>query len=206
MQTTPSALQTRFEEHLRTKAIPDHLVWSYKKWLRYYLDYCEKYHFSPQDRSSLPRFVRKLNEKKQTVQQQRQAAESINLYYEILGQEGMPPKAPQPQPIPHQKATPLEAGKPELIRESPVSSAQPQRVAPSSSREAVSSSGAYSLLKTVKVSGMPPVAPTGTNNATSSQVQVKQGSGASWKSEYSRLMDEISVRHYSKKTLQTMKF
>lgn len=35
--------------------IPDHLQWPYKKWLRYYLDYYEKYHFSPIDKSSLPR-------------------------------------------------------------------------------------------------------------------------------------------------------
>jgi hypothetical protein len=39
MQAIPSALEKRFEEHLWSKAIPDHLIWSYKKWLRYYLDY-----------------------------------------------------------------------------------------------------------------------------------------------------------------------
>src|SRR3989304_1292643 len=43
----PSVLQSRFEEHLRNKTIPDHLQWQYKKWLRYYLDYCVKYHCSP---------------------------------------------------------------------------------------------------------------------------------------------------------------
>ena len=47
MLAIPSVLQSRFEEHLRNKTIPDHLQWPYKKWLRYYLDYCEKYHFSP---------------------------------------------------------------------------------------------------------------------------------------------------------------
>jgi hypothetical protein len=47
MQAIPLELQTKFEDHLRSKAIPDPLLWSYKKWLRYYLDYCEKYHFLP---------------------------------------------------------------------------------------------------------------------------------------------------------------
>ena len=42
-----SLLQSRFEEHLRNKTIPDNLQWQYKKWLRYYLDYCVKYHCSP---------------------------------------------------------------------------------------------------------------------------------------------------------------
>jgi len=46
MQAIPPALLTRFEDHLRSKAIQDPLLWSYRKWLRYYLDYCEKYHFS----------------------------------------------------------------------------------------------------------------------------------------------------------------
>jgi len=38
MQTIPSALQARFEDHLRSKSIPESLLWHFKKWLRYYLD------------------------------------------------------------------------------------------------------------------------------------------------------------------------
>jgi hypothetical protein len=34
-------------------------------------------------------------------------------------------------------------------------------------------------------------------------VQAKRVNGASWKLEYSRLADEIHVRHYSSKTLKT---
>jgi hypothetical protein len=66
MQAIPPALQTRFEDHLRSKAIPDPLLWSYRKWLRYYLDYCEKYHFSSRDQNSLPRFIGKLRDKYRT--------------------------------------------------------------------------------------------------------------------------------------------
>jgi hypothetical protein len=84
MQAIPPALQTKFEDHLRSKGIPDPLLWSYRKWIRYYLDYCEKYHFSPRDQNSLPRFIGKLREKKQTEQQQIQAAEAIKLYYEVV--------------------------------------------------------------------------------------------------------------------------
>jgi len=87
MQAILPALRTRFENHLRIKTIPDHLLWAYRKWLRYYFDYCEKYYFSSRDQNSLPPFIGKLREKKQTEQQQRQGAEAINLYYELLGQE-----------------------------------------------------------------------------------------------------------------------
>jgi len=34
-------------------------------------------------------------------------------------------------------------------------------------------------------------------------LQTKRVNGASWKAEYSRLADEIHVRHYSSKTLKT---
>ena len=75
MQAIPPALQARFEDHLRSRAIPAPLIGFYRKWLRYYLDYCDKYHFSSRDQNSLPRFIGKLRDKKQTEQQQRQAAE-----------------------------------------------------------------------------------------------------------------------------------
>jgi len=42
MLPIPSALQKQFEEHLQNKAIPKVLQWAYKKWLRYYLDFCQK--------------------------------------------------------------------------------------------------------------------------------------------------------------------
>ena len=119
MLAIPSVLQSRFEEHLRNKTIPDHLQWPYKKWLRYYLDYCEKHHFSPIDKSSLPRFIGKLREKKQTEQQQGQAAEAIKMYYEILSQDDMPSKAPLPQPIHHGEENSSKDGKHVFIHESP---------------------------------------------------------------------------------------
>ena len=143
MQAIPSALQTRFEDHLRSKAIPDPLLWSYRKWLRYYLDYCEKYHFSSRDLNSLPRFIGKLRDKKQTEQQQRQAAEAIKLYYEALSQEYTPPRTPRLQPVHRQEGVPHKDTKPLVISESPVTAVQPQRVVPAPSRNSPLLSGAY---------------------------------------------------------------
>ena len=70
MLAIPSALQAQFEEYLRNKAIPNSLQGPYKKWLRYYLDFCQKYRFPPIHKDSLPPFIRKLQEKKQTKVQQ----------------------------------------------------------------------------------------------------------------------------------------
>ena len=40
MLAIPSALQEQFEEYLRNKPIPTSSQGAYKKWLRYYLDFC----------------------------------------------------------------------------------------------------------------------------------------------------------------------
>ena len=45
MLAIPSALQTQFEEYLRNKATPNRLQGEYKKWLQYYMDFCQKYKF-----------------------------------------------------------------------------------------------------------------------------------------------------------------
>ncbi len=97
MLTIPSALLTQFEAYLRNKAIPNSLQGAYKKWLRYYLDFCQKYHFPPVNEQSLPHFIRKLQEKKQTKEQQEQAAIAIALYYEVLNAKVLPNTEPMSQ-------------------------------------------------------------------------------------------------------------
>lgn len=59
-------LQAQFGEHLAKRLVPNGLHGVYKKWLRYYLDFCQKYHFSPAHTQSLTRFIQKLQEKRQT--------------------------------------------------------------------------------------------------------------------------------------------
>lgn len=60
----PSTSRSQFEETLRKKAIPKEAHGLYKKWLRYYLDFCQKYDFPNIQRESLHPFVWKLEEKK----------------------------------------------------------------------------------------------------------------------------------------------
>jgi hypothetical protein len=84
----PSALQSRLEEHLRNNAIPNNLHGLYQKWLRYYLDFCQKYHVPPKHEKSLPPFIQKLQEKQQSKARQEQAVRAITLYYAILKKNG----------------------------------------------------------------------------------------------------------------------
>ncbi|MFC1813765.1 hypothetical protein ACFL03_13855 [Thermodesulfobacteriota bacterium] len=62
------------------KAVPNKYHY-YRKRLRYYLDFCQKYGFRQSDTKSLLHFIKKLKEKKQTDLQQKQAADTICIYY-----------------------------------------------------------------------------------------------------------------------------
>jgi len=48
------------------------------------LDFCQRYRFSESNSQSLPNFIRKLKEKRQTDVQQKQANEAIHIYYELI--------------------------------------------------------------------------------------------------------------------------
>ena len=60
MLTIPPALRTQFEALLRDKAITYLEQATYLKWLRYYLDFCQKYQFPQARNDSLPHFLQKL--------------------------------------------------------------------------------------------------------------------------------------------------
>ena len=56
----------------------------YKKWLRYYWDFCHKYALEPTDRQSFPAFNEKLRAKNQSESQRQQAYRAVSLYYETV--------------------------------------------------------------------------------------------------------------------------
>lgn len=162
----------------------------HKKWLRYYLDFCQKYRFPPGHTQSLPRFIQKLQEKRQTSAQQEQAANAIKLYYDIAPVRNASRAEPLIRPSDAQKNSASHRGERFTIREPSVRSVQYQRVTPAVSP---------SLPTLAPVRNSPEVAPL------PEKKRAESGIGASWKAEYARLGDEIKVRHYSPKTFQTYK-
>jgi integron integrase len=84
MEEIPETIKARYESILFEKAIPRINHSFYLKWLRYYLDFCSKYHHESASKESLPFFLKKLRDKKQNNQHQRQASAAISLYYEII--------------------------------------------------------------------------------------------------------------------------
>jgi hypothetical protein len=84
MRKIPPALNVQFDALLVKNKIPPKYRNHYLKWLRYYLDFCHKYGHSESNSQSLPNFIRKLKEKRQTDAQQKQANEAIHIYYELI--------------------------------------------------------------------------------------------------------------------------
>ena len=84
MHSIPSTLRNQFDGYLKSKTVSEKYHGLYKKWLQYYLDFCRKYDFSPENRESLPHFIQKLRDRKQTISQQEQANDAITLYYQTV--------------------------------------------------------------------------------------------------------------------------
>lgn len=84
MLQVPGELQQQFDERIIQKFIPNQNRPYFRKWLKYYLDFCYKYRLPADDQQSLPIFIKKLQEKKQQEFQVKQAVYAISIYYEII--------------------------------------------------------------------------------------------------------------------------
>jgi integron integrase len=90
MMFVPVPILTKFEAILEKRAVAPAQRAAYKKWLRYFLDFCIKYPV-PQSRPDQVRlFIDKLREKRQTPAQQNQAAHAVSLYFEMQRQGETP--------------------------------------------------------------------------------------------------------------------
>ena len=52
--------------------------------LKYYLDFCLKYHQEKSKKESLPHFHQKLKDKNQTEERRKQALHAVSIFYEEL--------------------------------------------------------------------------------------------------------------------------
>jgi integrase len=83
LKKIPQHILETFDTWLEKKGVALKEQYIFKQWLRYYLDFCSKYDHDSNRPESLPLFIKKLREKHQNRQQQKQAYESILGFYEI---------------------------------------------------------------------------------------------------------------------------
>ena len=79
----PPQISKQFDTHLAEGAISNSVCAYYRKWLRYYWDFCQKYQFDPACRKSLSPFLQKLQDKNQAESLRKQAYHAVSIYYKM---------------------------------------------------------------------------------------------------------------------------
>ena len=88
MLKVPQALQKKYDQLLMNGSVHPKEYPAYRKWLRFYLDFCKKYEHAYGELNSLGLFVDKLRQKNQNQVQQDQAKQAVKFYYAGLKQPG----------------------------------------------------------------------------------------------------------------------
>jgi len=171
----PNEVFTRYCMYIGKRGISAIDQVQYKKWLRYYLDFCDKYPVPAANSDRVRLFCEKLQEKKQSKAQREQAAHAISLYFEMIR---------------HDKATSLQATVsrnevPETKADSPENDSDLQ-IAPKLQSAQLQQSSSRS----------------GSSQYTEAGYQEKSRS-PEWDAVLAAMAAEIKVRHYSRKTLKT---
>ena len=82
MQTIPADILEPYTAVLNKRAVPVSCHADYRKWLRYFLDFQNKYPLPEPKSEQVRLFILKLQEKKQTQAQLNQAAHALSLFFE----------------------------------------------------------------------------------------------------------------------------
>ncbi len=83
----PEGLQKKYNLLLTSSDVPPDHYKHFRKWFRYYLDFCQKYQHPYADDTSLLLFLKKLKQKNQPADQRAQAKKAVRLYYSGLSRE-----------------------------------------------------------------------------------------------------------------------
>ncbi|ASQ90462.1 integron integrase [Prosthecochloris sp. GSB1] len=98
MITLPKALVDKFNDWLGWEAVDTNRHGEYRKWLRYYLDFCHKYEHGYLDERSLGLFTEKLKDKGQRSFQIEEASCAVRLYYRMVEETNDIPSPPASEP------------------------------------------------------------------------------------------------------------
>ena len=201
MLTIPPDLAQKYETLLIKHDIPINQRSYYFKWLRYYLDFYDKYQLELSEGRHFSAFDEKLQSKHQSEFQRQQAKRAVAIYYrdivgdpiagqkiktETLREANLGPRSGQSNAFEESRPRPLpenEIPKPSLV----LDSTDKRQVV--TTKSVPNSSSAYR--KNIP-DGLP-------------DSNCPKSTGADWMWVYERLAAAIKVRHYSPKTLQAYK-
>ncbi len=177
MHKLPTTLIQQFDNLLLEKSFSDKDRAFYKKWLRFYWDFCHKYHHDVFYSDSLPLFVQKLQDKNQSEQQKNQAKHAVSLFFEMRAVSNQP-----------------------LIRNQNISTQSKQSINPV---KAVQNHSKQNEGYTAVDQSFAPR--SSSDQSRPNPVVVAhpiEETGISWVFVFDQLINEIKIRHYSPKTLK----
>jgi integron integrase len=177
MLLVPKTLYGQYAAHLKSRGVSAANYTDYKKWLRYYLDFCDKYQPPGSKTERVRLFCEKLREKKQSEKQRQQAVQAVSLYFEMQNLE--PGTCEGGVSKEEETAYERRASSVQETECSRVSEGDPDTFAQTNVSAHRSSSG-----------------------YTEAGYREKSDS-PEWDQLLANLASEIKVRHYSRKTLKT---
>jgi integron integrase len=184
MIVIPNDVFTKYIAYLIKTGVPDTSYAEYKKWLRYYLDFCDKYPVPEAKSERVRLFVAKLQDKKQSPAQRQRAANAVSLYLQMEKHEVGVQKESISSPYTAEIADPAGAIQKLGAAESLVERSQPEP-------QHVQQTTPHYFRKIAR-----------TSNFNEAGYQEKSDS-PEWDTVLEKMAGEIKVRHYSRKTLKT---
>lgn len=79
----PKKTYAQYMNFLKASNVSADLFQEYVKWLRYFLDFCDRHVITPDKAERLRLFLEKLREKKQSEEKCRAAFHSVSLYFKM---------------------------------------------------------------------------------------------------------------------------
>jgi hypothetical protein len=101
MQAVPSEVWADFERRLDEMRVPTPQRSDYRKWVRFYFDFCHKYGHSVGAPASHGPFLAKLTSKNQSVAQRSQASAAVGLLFQSASAGGAKHPSPAAAPTAH---------------------------------------------------------------------------------------------------------
>ncbi len=186
MLPVPQNVLTQFNEVLQQRAIPESFRPHYRKWLRYFLDFCRKHPPPDAKPEQIRLFIEKLLSKKQTSQQCTQAAHAISLFFESQ------------QPKEHLDSVPVEA-----TPHTDARSTQPPSKARDAKGALVTSVGISATTSPAAVAEPSTLFRLPGGKRYNEWHCLEKSKSPAWDQAIEILAAEIKTRHYSRKTLKT---
>jgi len=187
-----------YDRLLSQKGIAPNLHNHYRKWLRYYLDFCRKYHSGITNDQCLAAFIDKLQNKNQTEFLQQQAYHAVTLFHEMRMAHSDPQMRAKPAVVyKSQHSEPIANYSKETPNESTGHLPGVDNVGNRKRRPQAKSLPSANIDRS-SAAGSP-----GNDQFTDKGDNPPKESGTDWSGLYNELERAIRVRHYSIKTLQS---